>query len=151
MTVRQGGVCREPPKTLSRVLLSGELDLRGLAWGRAARRVVVRAARRDRRRRRRSAETSWRLWNPSVVDETVYTDAGTSGTTFKWDATAQRNLYNWSTKGVPVGYYERIGVTLDDGQTYNLNIGLRRGRPPALPTAAPPRPRRTARPSGPFA
>ncbi|HEY0602846.1 MAG TPA: PxKF domain-containing protein, partial [Herpetosiphonaceae bacterium] len=61
----------------------------------------------------------------AAVDESVYSDPASSGTTFKWDATAQQYIYNWSTKGVAANFYYRIGVTLDDGQTYFVNIGLR--------------------------
>lgn len=58
------------------------------------------------------------------VDETAYAAAADSGSTYRWDATAQQYLYNWKTdsKG---GNYWRMGVTLDDGQTYYVNIGLR--------------------------
>jgi hypothetical protein len=59
------------------------------------------------------------------VDESVYSDPATNGTTYRWDSTAQQYIYNWSTKNLAVGYYYRIGVTLDDGQTYYVNIGLR--------------------------
>ncbi|HYI32661.1 MAG TPA: PxKF domain-containing protein, partial [Glaciibacter sp.] len=58
------------------------------------------------------------------VDETVYSPAGDSGTAFRYDATAQQYIYNWKT-GSTGGNYWRIGVTLDDGQTYYTNIGLR--------------------------
>jgi hypothetical protein len=34
-------------------------------------------------------------------------------------------MYNWSTKNLPAGYYYRIGVRLDDGTTYTVNVGLR--------------------------
>ena len=44
-----------------------------------------------------------------------------SGSTYKWDATAQQYIYNWKTG--TGGNYCRIGVTLDDGQTYYVNIG----------------------------
>jgi hypothetical protein len=59
------------------------------------------------------------------VDESLYSDPATSGTTYKYDATGQQYIYNWSTKGSQVGYFHRIGVTLDDGQTYYVNIGRR--------------------------
>ncbi len=59
------------------------------------------------------------------VDETVYSDPATTSTTYKWDATAQQYIYNWNTKGFAINYYWRIGVMLDDGQTYTVNIGLR--------------------------
>jgi hypothetical protein len=59
------------------------------------------------------------------VDETVYSDTATSGTTFQWDATGQQYIYNWSTKSQTAGYYYRVGVKLDDGQTYTVDVGLR--------------------------
>ena len=59
------------------------------------------------------------------VDETVYSDPATSGATFQWDATGQQYTYNWSTKTATAGYYYRVGVKLDDGQTYTVDIGLR--------------------------
>jgi hypothetical protein len=57
------------------------------------------------------------------VDETVYTASADSGSTYRYDATAQQYIYNWKTG--TGGNYWRIGVTLDDGQTYYVNIGLR--------------------------
>ena len=33
--------------------------------------------------------------------------------------------YNWSTKGVAGSFYYKIGVKLDDGQTYYMYISLR--------------------------
>lgn len=61
----------------------------------------------------------------AAVDERVYTLSATRGSTYRWDATAQQYIYNWGTNGVAGGYYYRIGVTLNDGQTYYVNIGLR--------------------------
>ncbi|RNE66733.1 OmpL47-type beta-barrel domain-containing protein [Cryobacterium tepidiphilum] len=58
------------------------------------------------------------------VDESVYPTAADSGSTYKYDATARQYQYNWKT-GNASGNYWRIGVTLDDGQTYYVNIGLR--------------------------
>jgi hypothetical protein len=58
-------------------------------------------------------------------DEAVYSDPPTSGGTYRFDASAQQYIYNWGTPKNSVGYYWRIGVTLDDGQTYYVNIGLR--------------------------
>ena len=57
------------------------------------------------------------------VDESVYTDAADSGSTYRWDSTAQQYIYNWKTG--TGGNYWRIGVKLDDGQTYSVNIGLK--------------------------
>lgn len=59
------------------------------------------------------------------IDEDVYSDPATSGATFRWDSTAQQYIYTWSTKGASSGYYYRISVLLDDGQTYSVDIGLR--------------------------
>ena len=57
------------------------------------------------------------------VDESAYGDVADSGTTYRWDSTAQQYIYNWKTG--TGGNYWRIGVTLDDGQSYSVNIGLR--------------------------
>jgi hypothetical protein len=59
----------------------------------------------------------------AAVDEIVYSDTATPGGTYRW--TDSQYMYNWSTKGSSTGYYYRIGVMLDDGQTYYVNIGLR--------------------------
>jgi large repetitive protein len=61
----------------------------------------------------------------AAVDESVYTDAITSGDTYRWDATAHQYIFNWATKGFATGYYWRVGVKLDDGQVYDVNLGLR--------------------------
>ncbi|MEO6712632.1 MAG: PxKF domain-containing protein, partial [Mycobacteriales bacterium] len=59
----------------------------------------------------------------AAVDEPVYTELSTAGGFYR--ASGSQWIYNWSTKGLAAGYYYRIGVTLDDGQTYYVNIGLR--------------------------
>jgi hypothetical protein len=59
------------------------------------------------------------------IDESVHSDPATSGTSYRWDSTSQQYIYNWSTKGATVGYYYRISVILDDGQTYTVDVGLR--------------------------
>jgi hypothetical protein len=59
------------------------------------------------------------------VDESVYTDPAESGQLFRYDASGQQYLYNWGTAKTQAGYYWRIGVKLDDGQTYYVNGGLR--------------------------
>jgi hypothetical protein len=61
----------------------------------------------------------------ATIDESVYSDPPTSGTTYRWDSSAQQYIYNWSTKGNANGNYYRVGVSLDDGQTYYVSIGLR--------------------------
>jgi hypothetical protein len=59
------------------------------------------------------------------VDESVYSDAAASGSIYRWDATAQQYIYNWGTAKGAADNYWRVGVQLDDGQTYTVNIGLR--------------------------
>lgn len=59
------------------------------------------------------------------VDESAYSDPATSGTIFKWDATSQQYIYNWSTKGLAIGYWYRIYVKLDDNMTQSVVVGLR--------------------------
>jgi hypothetical protein len=59
------------------------------------------------------------------VDETQYTDQANTGATYRWDSTGQQYIYNWGSPKSGAGYYWRIGVTLDDGMTYFVNIGLR--------------------------
>jgi CSLREA domain-containing protein len=64
--------------------------------------------------------------NPTAapIDESIFTDPATSGTNFQWDGSS-KYIYNWGTHGFAAGYYWRIGVTLDDGMTYYVIIGLR--------------------------
>ena len=61
----------------------------------------------------------------AAIDESSYSDPGTSGNQFKWDPTSRQYSYNWSTKGFAIGYYWRVGVTLEDGQTYAVYVGLK--------------------------
>lgn len=60
----------------------------------------------------------------ATVDESVYTVSADSGSTYRYDATAQQYLYNWKSTNAG-GNYWRVGVRLDDGQTYYANLGLR--------------------------
>jgi hypothetical protein len=57
------------------------------------------------------------------VDEAAYGDPATGGTTFRF--AGDQYIYNWNTSASAAGFYWRIGVTLDDGQTYYVNIALR--------------------------
>jgi hypothetical protein len=41
------------------------------------------------------------------------------------DSSAQQYIHNWGNVGLARNYYYRIGVRLDDGQTYFVNIALR--------------------------
>ncbi len=42
-----------------------------------------------------------------------------------FEATDAEYVFNWGTAKNGAGFYHRVGVTLDDGQTYHVNIGLR--------------------------
>ena len=59
------------------------------------------------------------------VDEAVYSDPADSGQLYRYDAAAQQYIYTWGSAKTQAGYYWRIGVKLDDGQTYYVNAGLR--------------------------
>jgi hypothetical protein len=59
------------------------------------------------------------------VDESAYSDQPSSSGTYRWDSTAQQYIYNRGTSSGQKGFYWRLGVQLDDGQTYTVNIGLR--------------------------
>ncbi len=58
------------------------------------------------------------------VDETVSTDPATSA--FRWDATAQQYIFNWSTKGQSAGYNYTLKVKVpDSGQILTVVVALR--------------------------
>ncbi len=59
------------------------------------------------------------------VDESVYASAPMSGGAYRWDATDQQYIYTWGTPKTQANRFWRIGVTLDDGTTHFVNIGLR--------------------------
>ncbi len=61
----------------------------------------------------------------ATVDENLYSDPATTGSTYRWDSTSQQYVYNWGTAKTQANYYWRIGVKLDDGRAYAVNIGLR--------------------------
>ena len=57
------------------------------------------------------------------VDESAYSTVADSGSTYRLEGGHWQ--YNWASPKAGAGYYWRIGVLLDDGQTYYVNIGLR--------------------------
>ena len=59
----------------------------------------------------------------AAVNEAASAAAETVGGTYAWDGTQYQ--YNWKTDKAQAGSYWRVGVTLDDGQTYFVTIGLR--------------------------
>jgi hypothetical protein len=56
--------------------------------------------------------------------EATSTSSATTGSLFRYDATAQQYIFNLATKGLTTGTY-RLKITLDDGTTYTQNISLR--------------------------
>jgi len=62
-------------------------------------------------------------YTAAAVNESAYTASATTGVTYNWDGTQYQ--YNWKTDKTQAGSYWRVGVTLDDGQTYYVNVGLR--------------------------
>lgn len=59
------------------------------------------------------------------VDEAVYAEPATSGSTFIWNAAEQLYQFNWASPKNGAGNFWRIGVRLDDGTFQAVNIGLR--------------------------
>jgi hypothetical protein len=59
------------------------------------------------------------------IDESVYSVPATGGTTYRYDATTQQYIYNWSTKGLAAGYWYRVYAKLEDGNIYSVVVGLR--------------------------
>lgn len=57
------------------------------------------------------------------LDASAFSAQPPSGASFKQNG--NHYAYNWKTTGFTPGYYWRIGVTLDDGQTYYVIIRLR--------------------------
>jgi hypothetical protein len=72
-----------------------------------------------------SSSTNLGTCGTQVQSESIITDLATSGSTFRWDATAEQYIYNWSTKGLKAGKY-RIYANLDDGnaKAYYVDICL---------------------------
>jgi hypothetical protein len=59
------------------------------------------------------------------ISEGSYSGSASTGLNYTWVASSQKYNYNWSTRGFATGFYWRIGVRLDDGQTYYVIIGLK--------------------------
>ena len=59
------------------------------------------------------------------VDESLFGAVATTGSTYRYEATARQYIYNWSTKTVAADCYYRVGVRLDDRQTYFVTVALR--------------------------
>jgi len=57
------------------------------------------------------------------VDETVYQDAPSSGSTLTYDPTSQSYQYNWKSPKTP-GVVYQLGVQLPDGSKEYVTIGL---------------------------
>ena len=59
----------------------------------------------------------------AAVNESAYSATATAGSAYTWDGTQYQ--YVWKTEKSMAGSYWRVGVALDDGQTYYVNVGLR--------------------------
>lgn len=59
----------------------------------------------------------------AAVNEAAYTAPETVGGSYAWDGTQYQ--YNWKTDKSQAGSFWRVGVRLDDGQTYLVNIAMR--------------------------
>lgn len=59
----------------------------------------------------------------AAVNESAYAATATVGSSYTWDGS--QYLYTWKTDKTQAGSYWRVGVALDDGQTYYVNVGLR--------------------------
>ncbi|MBA4383864.1 MAG: hypothetical protein C0410_03950 [Anaerolinea sp.] len=57
------------------------------------------------------------------IDESIYSYPATLGNTYTFNG--DHYAFNWKTTNYLNGYFWRIGVLLDDGQTYYVNIGLK--------------------------
>jgi hypothetical protein len=60
----------------------------------------------------------------AAVDENLFSTTPSTGGLFKYDAASGQYHYNWGTPKTGGNYY-RLGISLDDGQRYFVNIGLR--------------------------
>lgn len=65
------------------------------------------------------------LPSTATVDESSYSTTDTPGGYYRWDSTGLQYIYNWNTSKSMAGKYWRIGVHLDDGNTYYVSIGLK--------------------------
>jgi len=73
------------------------------------------------------------LWMPpqqlgpmsASIGESMYSDAASTGDSYKWDGTSEQYVYNWSTKGLTAGYWYRIFAQLDDGTIKSIVVGLK--------------------------
>ena len=59
------------------------------------------------------------------IDEATFADPIDTTSTFRWDATDQQYHFNWGTPKTGAGFYWKIGVDLDDGSRYTVDVGLR--------------------------
>jgi hypothetical protein len=56
--------------------------------------------------------------------EAASTSNATTGSLFRYDATAQQYIFNLATKGLTAGTYS-LKITLDDGTAYTQHISLK--------------------------
>jgi hypothetical protein len=62
----------------------------------------------------------------AAVNESAYSAPADSTSTYRGSGSPDNQyIYNWNTAANQAGSYWRVGVRLDDGQTYYVNVGLR--------------------------
>lgn len=61
---------------------------------------------------------------PGPINEAVSTADATTGNLFRYDASSQQYIFNWSTKGLSVGSYELM-IDFNDGLAHTVIVGLR--------------------------
>lgn len=62
---------------------------------------------------------------PSVANEAVSTSAASTGDLFRYDVSANQYIFNLSTKPLASGSKYQITVSLNDGTSYSVIIGLK--------------------------
>jgi MBG domain-containing protein len=60
-----------------------------------------------------------------AVDETASTVTADTGTSYRWDSTAQQYIYNDKTTSALSGMCQYIQATLDDGTTQSVYVGYK--------------------------
>ena len=66
-----------------------------------------------------------RIGRDDALTCTDCTDPADTASTYRWDPTSQQYIFNWGTSKTGAGYFWQIGVKLDDGTFYVVDIGLR--------------------------
>jgi hypothetical protein len=60
-----------------------------------------------------------------AVDESASTTTADTGSTYRWDSTAQQYIYNYKTSSSFSGQCQFIQATLSDGTTHAVYVGYK--------------------------